>query len=138
VVPGTYTLLIELSAGTTITFGAAGERALDPGWYAYTGSAFGPGGLARVERHREVAAGDRDVRHWHVDSLTGHPDARLDEAYATVDVARECATARDLADAGSPVAGVGASDCDCDSHLAYAPSRRRLAAVLRSIHDRRI
>nr|WP_245188661.1 DUF123 domain-containing protein [Halarchaeum rubridurum] len=107
-------MLLSLPTPATVTFGAAGERRLDSGWYAYTGSAFGPGGLSRVERHRRVAAGEHDVRHWHVDYLTGHPGTDLD--------------------AGEPVPGLGASDCDCETHVTYARERGTLASVATERH----
>jgi len=78
---GTYTLLVELATDCTVGFGAAGERHLSAGWYAYTGTAFGPGGFARVDRHARVAAGHNDARHWHVDYLLGHPHTRLVKTY---------------------------------------------------------
>jgi Uri superfamily endonuclease len=75
---GTYTLVIELPETAQIRVGALGTNTFDPGWYAYVGSANGPGGFARVERHRELAAGERDVRHWHVDYLLGSERADAD------------------------------------------------------------
>lgn len=132
---GTYTLVIELSAADAITFGAAGERDLSAGWYAYTGTAFGPGGFARIDRHARVAAGRNDARHWHVDYLLGHPDARLDAAYCTPGADAECATTDRLP--ATRVSGVGASDCDCGSHLAVAEARASLVEALTKRHDRR-
>ncbi|MUV60772.1 DUF123 domain-containing protein [Halobacterium sp. CBA1126] len=134
---GTYTLLVELPVRTTVEFGARGAYDLDPGWYAYTGSAFGPGGLGRVDRHRELAAGERDARHWHVDYLLGRPESRVAAVYVTEDEDVECETARTLADAGAAVDGLGASDCDCATHLAYAARREALESVAAEIHDRR-
>ena len=116
VVEGTYTLLVELDRDAAVEVGALGEHALGRGWYAYTGSAFGPGGFARVERHRELAAGEREARHWHVDYLLGHPDTAVREVVRSPGVDIECAVVRRLP--GGPVAGFGASDCDCPSHLA--------------------
>ncbi|GAA0300356.1 GIY-YIG nuclease family protein [Halarchaeum salinum] len=133
--PGTYTLLLSLPTAATITFGAAGERCLDPGWCVYTGSAFGPGGLSRVERHRRVAAGEHDVRHWHIDYLTSHPETRLDTVYVTEHADRECEVARTLNDAGEQIPGLGASDCDCETHIAYAAERETLAAVAGEEHE---
>ena len=126
---GTYTLLVELARDATVEVGALGEHALDRGWYAYTGSAFGPGGFARVERHRELAAGEREARHWHVDYLLGHPAAVVREVVRTSGADVECAVARRLP--GGPVEGFGASDCDCPSHLAAlgGDGSRALAAV---------
>ncbi|MEF8842305.1 MAG: GIY-YIG nuclease family protein [Haloarculaceae archaeon] len=113
---GTYTLLVELDRNAAVEVGALGEHAFDSGWYAYTGSAFGPGGFARVDRHRELAADERTTRHWHVDYLLGHPDTALREVVRSSGADIECAVARRLP--AGPVAGFGASDCDCRSHLA--------------------
>ncbi|WP_232701362.1 GIY-YIG nuclease family protein [Halobacterium wangiae] len=136
--PGTYTLVVSLPASDTVEFGARGAYDLEAGWYAYTGSAFGAGGLKRVQRHCDLAAGDRDARHWHVDYLLGHPASSVDAVYVTDDEDVECEAARRLAAAASPVAGLGASDCDCDTHLAYAPSRDTLATAAAAVHDREL
>jgi endonuclease-3 len=134
--PGTYTLIVGLDADAVVRFGAAGERDLPSGWYAYVGSAFGPGGLGRVERHRELARGDRDVRHWHVDYLLGHPAATVVEAVTTADADRECTIADTLADAPGveAVEGLGASDCACRSHLLGTDRRDRLLDAVRAAH----
>ncbi|MFB6077265.1 MAG: DUF123 domain-containing protein, partial [Candidatus Nanohaloarchaea archaeon] len=70
---GTYTLVVQVDQDLTREVGALGNIRFSSGWYAYTGSAMGPGGLQRVERHREVAAGEREVRHWHIDHLLSAP-----------------------------------------------------------------
>ncbi|WP_137286851.1 GIY-YIG nuclease family protein [Halorussus salinisoli] len=135
---GTYTLLVELADDATVEFGAAGERDLSDGWYAYTGSAFGTGGFSRVERHRELAAGERDARHWHVDYLLGHPASRVADVVKTVGEDVECEVNRGIEADGEtrvePVAGLGASDCDCDSHLEFGPERERLERAVRRAH----
>ncbi|SER21970.1 GIY-YIG nuclease family protein [Natrinema salaciae] len=126
---GTYVLVIDLSRATTIEIGALGDRKFTAGAYAYVGSAFGPGGFSRVERHRELAAGERETRHWHVDYLLGHPAARLEAAITFPDVDRECELATRLP--GESVPGFGASDCDCEAHLLDAPTAAavRTAAI---------
>jgi len=134
VTSGTYTLLVELAEDATVEVGALGEYALSAGWYAYVGSAFGPGGFSRVDRHRELAAGERDARHWHVDYLLGHPAAELVADVRTAEQDVECAVARALPE--SPIAGFGASDCDCASHLAAAPGRGSLQRAVRAAHER--
>jgi Uri superfamily endonuclease len=129
-VPGTYVLVVDLAESATITVGALGDREFDAGTYAYVGSAFGPGGFSRVDRHRELAAGERDARHWHIDYLLGHPAASLAEAITYPDADLEC----HLADAlpGERAPGVGASDCDCAAHLLAAPDREALLAAARA------
>lgn len=125
---GTYTLLVELDESTTIEFGAAGTRSLEAGWYAYTGSAFGPGGLKRVDRHRRVADGRNATRQWHIDYLLGAPEATIEAVWTAPGFEGECDVARSLA--GEPVEGLGASDCRCGSHLTYVPSKETLVTAI--------
>lgn len=115
--PGSYVLVVDCEEPVSVEVGALGTIACD-GAYAYVGSAFGSGGLSRVDRHRRVAAGDHDVRHWHIDYLLGASATRLAavKAYPNEDI--ECALATAFADSGcDSVAKFGASDCDCGSHL---------------------
>ncbi len=116
---GTYVLVIERSEETDIEVGALGPRSFRAGAYAYVGTAFGPGGFARIDRHCELARGDRDVRHWHIDYLLGHPDSHLTCTITFPDVDRECELADRLP--GDRIAGFGASDCDCSAHLLAVP-----------------
>jgi len=134
---GTYTLLVELTEPATIEVGALGEFGFAAGAYAYTGSAFGPGGFARVERHRELAAGERDARHWHIDYLLGRPAAGVEAVVRTADADVECAVSRALAGADGieRVAGFGASDCDCDAHLVHAAEGERLRRAVERAHE---
>jgi len=134
---GTYTLCCELSEAATVAVGALGDLELPAGWYAYTGSAFGSGGFTRVDRHRELAAGERDTRHWHVDYLLGHPAVRIDAVATTPGADRECAISDALAgvDGTERVPDFGASDCDCSGHLVTATERGTIAAVLADEHD---
>jgi Uri superfamily endonuclease len=130
---GTYTLFVHLPHEATIEVGALGSHTFDAGWYAYTGSALGTGGFSRVERHHELATGDQDTRHWHVDYLLGHAESRLAADVRTA-VDAECAIARELPD--GPIPGFGASDCVCPSHLAYAADRESLERAVREAHAR--
>lgn len=131
---GTYSLLVEVSEAATVRVGALGPVAFEPGWYAYAGSARGPGGFARLDRHREVAAGDRDVRHWHLDYLLGHGAAGVDAAVRTAGVDGECAIA--AADDGRPIPAFGSSDCDCRSHLHHHTQRDAALSAAARAHAR--
>jgi len=127
---GTYTLVVELDGPTEVAFGAAGERELGAGALAYTGSAFGSGGLeARVERHLELARGDREARHWHVDHLLGRPEARVRGVAMAPGVRAECEVADRVP--ADPVEGLGASDCSCPTHVHAAEDAGELARVYR-------
>lgn len=129
---GTYTLCIELDAPSTIKIGALGTHKLSPGAYAYTGSAFGTGGFSRVDRHYELAAGERETRHWHIDYLLGHGNAAISGDIRTPEADIECVVAGDLP--ASPVPEFGSSDCGCPSHLAYDEDGSRLREAAATAH----
>ncbi|UIO98809.1 GIY-YIG nuclease family protein [Halobaculum sp. CBA1158] len=126
---GTYTLLFAVPESIEVRVGALGTREFPAGGYAYTGSALGSGGFSRIDRHRRVAAGEHDVRHWHVDYLGGHPGVSLAGVERVGDgVDAECRIARTLS--AGPIDGFGSSDCDCQSHLArYGSPDAARAAV---------
>jgi endonuclease-3 len=115
---GTYVLLFELSSSASVEVGALGRFDLPAGSYAYVGSAFGPGGFGRAERHRRHLAGDDRTVHWHIDSLTTRREASFVAALLLPAVAVECAVARRLPP--GPIDGFGSSDCACPSHLSAA------------------
>ncbi len=132
---GTYVLVIDVSRSTTIDVGALGDREFTAGAYAYVGSAFGPGGFSRVDRHRELAAGDRETRHWHVDYLLGHPATRLEHAITFPDAIgsvnwRTRCPASSSPGSGRPTATVRHT---CSPRRATTPcSRRRSTRVASS------
>lgn len=116
--PGTYVLVMERSQAAVIEIGALGTIEFPAGGYGYVGSAFGPGGLARVDRHRSIASGEKSTRHWHIDYFLGHPGTQLVDVVLFPGRDLECALATGI-DADS-IDRFGASDCDCQSHLLYA------------------
>lgn len=132
--PGTYTLVAELTETARLDVGALGRVKFPAGGYAYTGSAFGPGGLSRVERHHRIAAGEHDVRHWHIDSLLGDSSVSIVSVVVTREIDIECAVASALE--SGPVDGFGSSDCTCPSHLSFRPSVERLETDVRNAHRR--
>jgi Uri superfamily endonuclease len=65
---GTYVLVLEVPQLKRMEIGRLGTFDIQPGFYAYVGSAFGAGGLrARVNHHLEAVA----APHWHIDYLMG-------------------------------------------------------------------
>mgnify|MGYP000256509700 CR=1 FL=1 len=133
--PGTYVLLLSLPAAETVSIGALGTARMPPGAYAYVGSAFGSNGLARVDRHRRVAAGEHDVTHWHIDYLGGHPSTSLNGVVAAPHADVECRLASSLRAEearleSAPVSGFGASDCDCPTHLFVADDVETLRSAV--------
>ena len=125
--PGTYVLWLRLPQPRTLRFGRLGNAVFAPGYYAYVGSAFGPGGVrSRLGRH--LLGGD--ALRWHIDYLrqachvhsawVSHDARRLEHAWADALLA--------LPGARPPLAGFGASDCHCDAHLAGFARRPSLAA----------
>jgi Uri superfamily endonuclease len=125
---GTYLLGMSLDEDITLTVGRLGRFVFPAGYYAYAGSARGPGGLsARLARHRR-----REKRlYWHVDYLLAH--ARLMEVWTVVSEQRlECAWAQAVMDmTGSQVIAprFGASDCRCPAHLLYFPRPPEAAQI---------
>lgn len=117
--PGTYALILYLPHSVAdICVGRLGRFYFPAGWYAYVGSARGPGGLAaRLARHL------RQVKplHWHIDYLRAHASP-VEIWYVTGTQRRECVWARSLlglSDASVPVPRFGASDCRCFTHLIH-------------------
>ncbi|MDY6777527.1 MAG: GIY-YIG nuclease family protein, partial [Candidatus Nanohaloarchaea archaeon] len=106
---GTYSLLIHISNRVEIKVGALGTLPLPEGYYVYTGSAFGPGGFSRIERHRDNFQHGVDSSHWHIDYLAQAPETQLTAVYVSPGRDIECAVNRDLG--GDPVDGFGSSDC---------------------------
>lgn len=121
---GTYAVMLQAEQVQQIAIGRFGTLAIQLGVYVYIGSAFGPGGLAvRVGRHWRGSA----VRRWHIDYLRAVTQPI--EAWITADsIPREHVWAevmRAMPGVSVPMAGFGASDCNCLAHLFYfaaAPS----------------
>ena len=116
--PGTYVLFLVLKMDANLTIGRLGSFHLSKGYYAYVGSALGPGGLfSRILHHLSFTASP----HWHIDYLHAaatplavwysESDRRLEHIWASVLLSSRRASI--------PVPGFGSSDCKCSSHLFY-------------------
>ena len=124
---GTYIVWLHLERDTWIRTGSLGLIAFKAGFYAYAGSAFGPGGIrARLGRHFKSSK----TRRWHIDYLraacsvqeawVSYDEQRLEHRWAQVLMG--------MRGARLPAARFGASDCECAAHLvrfSRIPSLRR-------------
>lgn len=125
---GTYILVLRLPQDRASRVGRLGRRYFSRGYYAYVGSALGPGGLGSRLRHHA-----RPARrcHWHVDYL--RLIASLQAVWWREDAVRwEHAWAAWLQRQPGvviPVSRFGASDCHCASHLFHFQTAPTLAAL---------
>lgn len=125
---GVYLLILDLPRRLSVVVGCLGRVSVDPGRYAYVGSAR-RGLSSRLNRHRRR----RKPSRWHIDRLT-----RVADVVAAIvwpwDPGRECALARALQETGLGqvvVRRFGASDCRCGGHLLTLAD-----ADLRAVADR--
>ena len=118
--PGTYIVLMTLEQTAEISVRQDRVWTLEPGLYAYVGSARA-GIEERVRRHRRLGENKTGKCHWHVDYLLVHPQIRL-VGETTLAGARECAISHQIASrkgTTAPVQGFGSTDCShkCKAHL---------------------
>jgi len=113
---GSYLLFFEMKHAKTIRVGKLTETEFVPGFYAYVGSAFGPGGLhARLRHHLSIS----ERCHWHLDYI--RPEMHFLSLWMTEDdESREhdwAGVLLDLPTAEIPVKDLGATDCQCRAHF---------------------
>lgn len=113
---GTYALIMRLDQQCRIPVGKLGTFLFPEGWYVYTGSAFGPGGLkSRIHRHLKK----KKKNHWHIDYLRNRCNI-INVWISTSETRLECQWASKLYQSGNAiisVSGMGSSDCTCETHL---------------------
>jgi len=131
--PGIYTLILYLPSAERIAVGALGWIHFPEGFYSYTGSARGPGGLRRLDRHAAVMAGKSRIRRWHIDYLLPRCELRQ-EAIAKTDLDLECCIARGIGERLESVPSFGCSDCRCPSHLHYSESEEEMKQAVLLAH----
>lgn len=131
---GIYTIILELDNDCHIQVGALGDVAFPGGYYCYTGSARGPGGFKRIERHRRVQSGSSNARRWHIDYLL--PRARwVDVSVTDTGEDLECIIALKIGESLRPVPGFGSTDCRCPGHLHYSDDLARMQGAVRFAHS---
>jgi Uri superfamily endonuclease len=117
--PGIYTLILSLPQAGQIKVGSLGVIDFARGFYSYTGSARGAGGLKRIDRHILVSKGIKTTRRWHIDYLLPH--AIFLEVFITkTTLDLECRIATAIGKRLLSVPLFGCTDCRCLSHLHYA------------------
>ena len=131
---GTYALILRLHRARRMQVGKLGTFNFPAGYYAYIGSAFGPGGIrARVKHHLAVPT----KPHWHIDYFRkackpvelwiNDEWAKLEHSWARL--------MDQLPGAERPAPRFGSSDCNCPSHLYHftgAPSLSSFAGLVRT------
>jgi Uri superfamily endonuclease len=131
---GTYVILLRLPEATKKIVGRLGEVRFDSGFYAYVGSALGPGGLqARVGHHLTIT----DRPRWHVDYLR-RIASPIEIWYVLSTEVLEHGWARELSTMAGWNVGprrFGSSDCSCGSHLLHARRRPVHREFRRSVTD---
>jgi Uri superfamily endonuclease len=120
--PGTYILILRLKRDRFIRIGKLGKFHFAPGYYTYTGSAFGPGGLnARLKHHLKLTPRP----HWHIDYLKNA--AKVIEVWYSKQIEHlehRCAEVfREISGVMLPAKGFGSTDCKCEAHLFYFVKR---------------
>jgi Uri superfamily endonuclease len=131
--------VLAVEAHGEIEVGRLGRQKFDR-LYLYVGSALGPGGLRRVERHRAVAQGRNQTRRWHIDYLLALGELKRVLVMETEE-RLECTLAQELAKRFQPaIPGFGSGDCRCKTHLfrASGPWERLVSEAMRSLTAGRV
>jgi len=131
--PGIYTLILCLPRTERIEVGSLGGIHFPKGFYSYTGSARGPGGLKRLDRYAAVTKGINKTRRWHIDYLL--PCCQLrQEVITRTDLDLECRIARAIGERLVSVPRFGCSDCRCASHLHYSEMEEEMRKAVSLAH----
>lgn len=131
--PGIYTLILSLPQAGQIKVGSLGVMDFAGGFYSYTGSARGFGGLKRVDRHIQVLEGIKTTRRWHIDYLLPHTSF-LEVFISKTRLDLECCIAKAIGKRLMPIPGFGCTDCRCMSHLHYSPYHGEMREAVASAH----
>ena len=118
---GVYSILLQILKDLTLEVGGLGSMSFLGGFYVYTGSAMGPGGIsARISRHLRS---EKKV-FWHIDYLMGNQSVKVFALFRAESKRKlECNVNKSIVlnlDA-SIVSGFGSSDCltACGGHLLF-------------------
>ncbi|MDD1751608.1 MAG: GIY-YIG nuclease family protein [Methanotrichaceae archaeon] len=132
---GIYTLIIRLKEERRILVGSLGSIVFPGGYYAYTGSARGSGGLKRLERHKRLMQSQNQARRWHIDYLLPSVDF-IGSVITHTDKNLECMIAKRIGVELSAISAFGCADCSCCSHLHYSENLDRISSVVLNAHKK--
>jgi Uri superfamily endonuclease len=125
--------VLRLDRSRVIEIGSLGIIRFREGYYSYTGSARGPGGLRRVERHKEVIRGLNLARRWHIDYLLLYTSL-VDAVVTPTSLDLECRIARRIWSELEVVSRFGSTDCRCPGHLHFSQNLDRTLDVVHKAH----
>jgi len=139
---GVYTLIIFVSSAMLLKIGGLGERKIEKGYYAYTGSALGNGSSSlagRISRHLKKSKRKR----WHIDYLLHGEDVKIKAVLVmTTERRMECEINQHLMSklkADIPIFNFGSSDCKmkCGSHLLYLGLDNNLVSKIAKLYSQK-
>jgi Uri superfamily endonuclease len=131
---GTYVLILYLSKDENLNIGKLGHFSFESGFYAYIGSAFGPGGIdARLKHHLNPSRNPN----WHIDYFKAVAEVKEiwfieGERYFEHLLAN---ILQEMEGVSVPVKNFGATDCHCETHFFKFDKYKDLQSFKRSIKD---
>ncbi|HIE18811.1 TPA: GIY-YIG nuclease family protein [Candidatus Bathyarchaeota archaeon] len=136
---GTYTLIIFVRSTMSLKIGGLGEKKIEKGYYAYTGSALGRGSsnlAGRISRHLRKSK----KKKWHIDYLLCSGKAEIKAVLVMITEKRmECEINQHLnrsLNPNVPIFNFGSSDCvrGCKSHLLYFRLNSNLVSKIAELY----
>jgi|TARA_B100001971_G_scaffold125675_1_gene115725 Uri superfamily endonuclease len=118
---GVYSVLLQIPKDLTLKIGKLGSLSFLGGFYVYTGSAMGPGGISkRVSRHLKA----KKKMFWHIDYVTDNPRIKVIAVFRAESKQKlECKVNKSivLSLSASIISGFGSTDCQesCGGHLLF-------------------
>lgn len=119
---GTYLLVLYCQNQFSTHVGRLGLVKFEEGYYLYTGSAFGGGGVkARVGRHLTA----QPSKHWHIDYVKNKMD--IVEAWYVIGEKNYehlwSEKIEKVMELNVPCNNMGSTDCKCKSHFFFSKKR---------------
>jgi Uri superfamily endonuclease len=135
-VSGSYIVIGRLDNDVILNSGPFSERQVTQGYYLYSGSAYGPGGLcARITRHLNPDS----KKFWHFDHLKANLffEEILYSVYALNHECELIKAIQEMEKVSFPLPGFGSSDCrkGCPAHLAMFPLYTNIESVINNLES---